>query len=54
MRWVWREEATEAVVQFLEDMPVGSRSSGMARAKVDDRESVGPASEGEESGPGPP
>ena len=38
MRWVWREEATEAVIEFLEDTLVGSRSSGMARAKVDDRE----------------
>ena len=32
----------------------GSRSSGMARAKEDDRESVGQESEGEEGGPGPP
>ena len=57
MRWVWREEATEAVIKFLEDTRVGSRSSGMARAKVDDRESVGQESEGEEGeegGPGPP
>ena len=54
MRWVWRKEATEAVIEFLEGTPVGPRSSGMARAKVDDRESVGQASEGEEGGPGLP
>ena len=54
MRWVWKEDATEAVIEFLEDTPVGSKSSGMARAKLDDRESVGQVSEGEEGGPGPP
>ena len=36
VRWLWKEEATEAVLEFLEDTPVGSRSSGMARAKVDE------------------
>ena len=51
MRWVWREEATEAVIEFLEGTPVGSRPS---RAKADDRESVGQAPEGEEGGPGSP
>ena len=54
MRWVWEEGATEAVIEFLENTPVRSRSSGMARAKLDDRESVGQVSEGEEGGPGPP
>ena len=54
MRWVWREGATEAVIEFLEGTPVGSRSSGMARAKLDDRGGVGQVSEGEEGGPGPP
>ena len=54
VRWLWREDATEAVLEFLEDTPVGSRSSGMARANVDERESVGQVSEGEEGGPGPP
>ena len=39
---------------FLEDTPIGSRSSGMARASVDERESVGQVSEGEEGEPGPP
>ena len=54
MRWVWKEDVTEAVIEFLEDTPVGSRSSRMARAKLGDRESVGQVSEGEEGGPGPP
>ena len=54
MRWVWKEDATEAVIEFLEDTPVGSRSSRMARAKLGDRESVGQVSEGEEGRPGPP
>ena len=43
----------EAVIEFLEDTPVGSRSSGMARAKLNDRESVGQVSEREEGEPGP-
>ena len=42
------------MIEFLEDTSVGSRSSGMARARVDDRECVGQVSEGEEGGPGPP
>ena len=54
MRWVWKEDATEAVIEFLEDTPVGSKSSGMARAKLDDRVCVGLVSVGEEGGPGPP
>ena len=43
-----------AVLEFLEDTPIGSRSSEMARANVDERESVGQVSEGEEGGSGPP
>ena len=54
MGWVWKEDAVGAVIEFLEGTPVGSRSSGMARAKLDDRESVGQVSEGEAGGPGPP
>ena len=54
MGWVWKEDAVGAVIEFLEGTPVGSRSSGMARAKLDDRESVGQVSEGEEGEPGPP
>ena len=50
MRWVWREEATEAVI---EDTSVGSRSSRRAWARVGGGESVGQESEGEEGGPGP-
>ena len=51
---MWKENATEAVVEFLEDTLVGSRSSGMARANADERECVGQVSEGEEGGPGLP
>ena len=51
-RWLWKEEATEAVLEFLEDTPAGSRSSGMARAERN--ESVGQESEGEVGRPGPP
>ena len=51
---MWKEDATQAVIEFLEDTPVGPRSSGMARAKLGDRESVGRVSEGEEGGAGPP
>ena len=43
MRWLWKEDA-EADAEFLEDTPVGSRSSGMSRANVDERESVGQVS----------
>ena len=38
VRWLWKEDATAAVLEFLEDMPVGFRSSGMIRPKVDERE----------------
>ena len=54
VRWLWKEDATEAVIEFLEDTPVGPRSSGMVRVSVDGRESVGQLSEGEEGGPSPP
>ena len=53
VRRLWKGEASEAVLEFLEDTLVGSRSSGMARANVDEAESVR-QSEGEEGGPGPP
>ena len=52
VRWLWK--ATVAVLKFLEDTPVGSRSSGTARANVDEVESVRQESEGEVGGPGPP
>ena len=42
------------MLEFLEDTPVGSRSSVMARARLGERESVGQVSEGEEGEPGPP
>ena len=41
-------------MEFLEDMSVGSRSSRMARANLDEslKESVRQGSDGEEGGPG--
>ena len=54
VRWLWKEDSTEAALEFLEGTPVGSRSSGMARANVEEIESVGQVSEGEEGGPDPP
>ena len=42
------------MIGFLKDTPVGPKSSGMARVNVDERESVGQVSEGEEGGPGLP
>ena len=41
------------IYDLFEDTPVGSRSSGMARANVDEERSVRQESEGEEGGPGP-
>ena len=38
VRRLWKEDATAAVLEFLEDTPVGFRSSGMVRPKVDERE----------------
>ena len=55
LRWLWKEEATEAVIEFLEDARVGCRVSSR-RALVDenrDREE-GPGQGGEEGGPGLP
>ena len=42
------------MLEILEDTPVRSRPSGMARANVDYRESVGQVSEGEEGRLCPP
>ena len=52
LRWLWKDDAVGAVVEFLENTRVGSRASTeMARARVDeDRD----GQEGEEDGPGPP
>ena len=57
LRWLWKDDAVGAVVEFLENTRVGSRASAaMARARVDgDRngdEVLG--QEGEEDGPGSP
>ena len=53
VRWL-RREATEAVLEFPEDTPVGCRSSGMARAVRGETESIRQDSGGDEEGPGPP
>ena len=55
VRWLWKEKATEAVLEFPEDTRVGCRvSSGRARVDGDrDVEEV-PGSEGEKARPGPP
>ena len=55
MRWLWKGEATRAVLEFLEDTRVGCGVSS-GRAKVDEGRDVEevPGSEGEEGGPGPP
>ena len=53
VRWLWRVDATEAVLEFLGDTNVGCRSSGVARVERDEAESVRQESECEE-GPGPP
>ena len=57
MRWLWKDDAVGAVVEFLEGTRVGSRASAaMARARVDEdrdgEEVLG--QEGEEDGPDPP
>ena len=55
VRWLWKEEATRAVPEFLEDTRVGCRVSS-GRARLDEGRDVEevPGSEGEEGGPGPP
>ena len=55
LRWLWKEEATEAVIEFLEGTRIGCWVSSR-RALVDedrDREE-GPGRDGEEGEPGPP
>ena len=55
VRWVWKEEATEGVLEYLEDTRVGCRVSS-ERARVDEGrdEKEVPGPEGEEGGPGTP
>ena len=52
VRKLWRKEATEAVLEFLEDTRVGcwTVTQGARRPA----EGVGQGGEGEEGGPGPP
>ena len=57
LRWLWKDDAVGAVVDFLRNTRVGSRSSAeMARARMDEdregREAL--VQESEEDGPGPP
>ena len=55
VRWLWKEEATGAVLEFLEDTRVGCRvSSGRARGDEGRDEEEVPGSDNEEGGPGPP
>ena len=55
MRKLWREGATGAVLEFLEDTSVGKRwSAGVARAPRGEEAGEGEISEGEEGGPRPP
>lgn len=55
VRWLWKEEATEAVLEDLEDTRVGCRmSSEIAMVDEGRDEQEVPGSEGEEAGPGPP
>ena len=49
MRWLWGEDATGAVLEFLEDTRVGCRvSSGRARVDEERDEDEVPGPEGEE------
>ena len=57
LRWLWREEATGAVLDFLESTRVGFRASAeMGRLEVDENRGEEDAwsSEGSEGGLGPP
>ena len=57
LRWLWKDDAVGAVVEFLETTRVGNRASAeAARARVDedrDGDEV-PGQESKEDGPGPP
>ena len=55
LRWLWKEEAIGAVVDFLEDRRVWSRvSSGRTRVDEDRDGDEVPRKESEEDSPGPP
>ena len=57
LRWLWKDDAVGAVVDFLESTRVGGRASvEMVRARVGEVRGSEAAwgSEGEEGGPGPP
>ena len=55
VRNLWKERATEAMLEFLEDTPVGRwLPVGVARAPREEMAGEGAVSEGEEGRPGPP
>ena len=54
MRWLWKEEAIEAVIEFLEDTGVGCRVSRWALVDEDRDREEDAGQGGEEGGPGPP
>ena len=55
IRKLWREGATGAVLEFLEDIAVGRRLSARGvRAPRAEEAGEGEVTEGEESCPGPP
>ena len=52
---LWKEKATEAVLEFLEDTPVGRwLPAGAARAPREEVSGEVVGSEGQEGGPGSP
>ena len=54
VRKLWKEGATEAVLEYLADTQVGCWSSAGERRAPREAEDLGEAEEGEEGGPGPP
>ena len=57
LRWLWKNDAVGAVVDFLEKTRVGIRTSAeMARAQADEggEGEEAPGQGSEEDGPGPP
>ena len=53
VRKLWKEGATEAVLEFLGDVRVGCWQAVRVRAPAEAK-GEGTGSEGEEGGPGPP
>ena len=53
MRMLWKEDATEAVLEFLGEVRAECWQAARARTPAE-AEGEGAGSEGEEGGPGPP